>query len=270
MNSNNYLALLIVVLFSLCSFSQQLSNGGFEQWQNSGPEETAKDWTLVFATKTTDKYAGNFALRVGYTDVSGFDTILNSAYATFATTAKPIKLVGYAKFSLHPADSAKVLVVAGTEDEVQDPNIDATGVGILSFGGTQSSFQRFEVPIKYKNNNPTVAIGLTISTGFEDNDYNSPNSYIIVDNLSLEYSTSVSEDQMEAMEIVNPVENGILYLSNNQWKGYEYSLTDLIGKTCLSGIIESNKLNLSSLPKGPYVFAVKSSNFVKTTKVIVD
>ena len=72
------LSILAVQFFGICSgiaiAQTQLSNGGFESWQNAGTGEDPVDWGSrnqqsqigypVLITKTTDAYAGSYALKL--------------------------------------------------------------------------------------------------------------------------------------------------------------------------------------------------------------
>ncbi len=175
---------LLIVLFSFCFLftskinAQAISNSSFETWtMNHFFDEpngfiTTNYQTYIFnsngnAEKVTPAFAGNNHLKL--TTVSANDDTIpgaiflgvpsgNTINGGVPFTNRPDSLVGFARYSLMPDDTANMIVIFKS-------NTLAAGFAKVSFYGNQTGFLRFSVPIYWGlPQNPDTMSAFVISS----------------------------------------------------------------------------------------------------------
>lgn len=178
--------IITYLIFLLSAVAVSQNNGGFENWTTSGSYEEPVDWQTTnilslfgnavssFKVSGTDKYSGNYALKVktihivnklglNLTDTAGVAfngkvIISPPSYRVGSPyTTRSQKLGFYAKYIPVGTDTGIVLVtlqqrlVSGVRDTIATGKIDVPPSGTFSF---------FEITLDYRNNSipDTMAI----------------------------------------------------------------------------------------------------------------
>lgn len=150
-----------LVLFSVCGRAQSaMPNGGFETWttvtceaptgyNNSNPSTFFQCQTPCNAVKSTDAYAGTYALELTTTG-SSFDTCMGYVVSTMnpqgqnpctwpggtPITQAPTGIRGYYKCNVMPGDSAGILVIFKN-------GTNCLGMYMYKFAGVQNNYTLF-------------------------------------------------------------------------------------------------------------------------------
>lgn len=195
---SKHISAFFFILFSFqgLGWAQPINNSSFENWSMTHyfdePDGfiTTNYQTYIFNSngnveKIDPAFAGNSHIKLTTVDANN-DTIPgafflgvpsgNTLLGGVPFSSRPDSLVGYARFSVMPLDTANMIVVFKS-------NTLPAGFAKVSFYGSQSSFARFSVPIIWAlPQNPDTLSGFVISS---NTDYPAiPGSTIELDNIA--------------------------------------------------------------------------------------
>lgn len=167
------------ILFCIFNVSAQpINNSSFENWSNNHFFDEPNGFistnfqTYIFNSngnveKINPAFAGNAHVKLT-TVAANNDTIPGAFFLGIPSgntllggvpfTERPDSLVGYARYSILPSDTANMIVLFKS-------NSIAAGFAKVSFTGSQGSFARFSVPIYWAlPQNPDTLSGFVISS----------------------------------------------------------------------------------------------------------
>lgn len=197
------LLLFTIVLLFHNSQSQSISNSGFESWSDflhfENPEQYNSTNVLSYfangtanATKSTDAYSGNLALKVETIEVNDEvyegGVVIGEIAEDFINggipfTEKPDSIKGFAKYNVMNNDTAYVAVIF---KKFGAP----LGISFAQFYGTETDYVEFSAPVQWLIpiiSPDTIAVGILSSTIFSDP---IPGSTLTVDNISFVGATT--------------------------------------------------------------------------------
>jgi len=268
-----------------------MPNPGFENWSATWPNNRPLNYNTIdtvgmhSAFKTTDKFSGNYALKV-----MSLDTMLFGIYnvkfpgvATFGRihldgtvdkgipfTEKPDNLRGYYKYLPTNTDTMNVIVYFWKYNAVLQKK-DTLGGAVLDTSATISTYTYFDLPIKWDSNSTetpdSMNIVLLSSTYVIQN-----HSSAFFDEFSFYYSpTGWAQPLDEILNDVypNPVQDVLNLNNDTDSEVFIYSLT---GKLIMNRkLAEPNYLlDVSLLPHGAYILKVQNAHKVRVSKIILE
>jgi hypothetical protein len=295
---------IIVLLLLSANMMAQIPNSGFENWSiNNQPD----NWLVRYTTASisTDKYAGNYALKL-QTDIyaghgDGYGTInslppngTEGAQPAFPISARHTTLNGYYKFTPVNGDSCQFFVMLYKHGYVgsPDPQYPLIGVGALCKSAS-FTYAPFTVTINYFDSytipdsawiSLSAYKGWNFSTNMEY--YPLGNSTLYVDNLSFDtFATSVSKDQTDeipgkyelSQNYPNPFNPSTSISFNLLSKSFvSLKIFDLLGREVatvvsdnLSAGNHTQQWNANGMPSGVYFYRLQAGSFSETKKLVL-
>jgi hypothetical protein len=293
--------------FSFLSTAQnqpQVPNGDFEEWESFTPcagidslinfytsevdyyyftkdrDGTGSCLSYTITIKSTDKYSGTYSLKLLPTPIIGFPnkytggSVLISKYIDLAKnpsgvpfTGKPTKLIGYYKFNKAGTDTMGIMVSTSVINPTE-PIL----YGEFSTITSQTSFTKFEIILEdFDISNQSVAAVLNLSIGFSNSQgYADANTYLIVDNLSFEYTTTTSttnytSTSTSAINIY--AENKNINFSDNVSNVH---IVDMTGVNALQETASTKQVNAGNLKSGLYVVTYKYNDNYFSKKIVLE
>lgn len=215
----NLPAFLIACLFGCNAYSQNVPNGGFENWTNMGSYEDLDQWLTLnpfftvgyplTATKSTPAPSGNFALKL---EVKSFmnpqtnmlDTmpgLVMSQNSGFPYALRPATMNANVKFSTPGIDTAEIYVQLARWN-ASLPGRELIGDAYFFVFTNLPVYTPISIPITYYNSaNPDTCL-VMITCGFTTP---VPNSAFYIDNLSLNGASGIAEHSYEHTLSLYPV-----------------------------------------------------------------
>jgi hypothetical protein len=263
--------ILIGLTASIFAHSQQqLQNGNFESWENTGTAEAEPtNWSSL---KTADALAGsapevlsqevgrnggscamlqvktvpiiniqangimtNGRVHADFNPENGYVfTDPNDVKWHTAFTDKPDSIVGWYKYAPQNGDKGKIEIILH-EGQGQLPLGSTAGNMIAraryDFTTAQANWTRFSRPFNYSSTNTPAYILTTITSG--DSTISKDGSTLWIDDLSLVYNTSSIENNKMHEFAING-SNGFLFF-DVQDESVQYKVSDISGKIIQSG-----------------------------------
>lgn len=243
-NTNSY---VIIDNVSFIGTATNVPNPDFENWTMLAYDEpngwgVENNYARASATKSTDAYAGTYALKL-MTTINGSDT--TRGYATtrpwddfqfgpsFPVSTKPDSLTFFAKYMPVNGDSAQIninLFQAGMP----------IGMGSLKIGGTHATYTPFAVHINYPMSGTPDSATIEISTFLMDMGNYQPRgaSVLYIDNMSFDHYAFAGIEQVIAGKPIsiypNPAQNKVFAaLGNTNAKEVAIQLIDMNGKVII-------------------------------------
>jgi hypothetical protein len=273
---------LAVCLLHLTMMGQYVPNGGFESWTSMGsynnPDQwfTFNDYTADFGiytcAKGTPGSPGAAYMKLTSKSIAGVGVI--PAIATtgtldfttqaisggFPLSVKPTSLSGNWQYMGGSAADVGFIHVLLTRWNTVTLSRDTVGSGHVDLVDMVMSWANFNVPIAYNSNAIPDTCQIVLSASGPNP---AANSYLYVDNLSLDVPIDVEEmNDLRLRVFPNPFENSIvLDASDGEFSGFR--LTDATGKQVLQQeVLPTRRLELdwSSVASGCYVLQVWSKN----------
>ena len=302
------LTLTILLFTTLLSQAQTIPNGDFENWTddttNTIPYMHPTGWldydSLILTLTATKKiqldsytpavtkvtgYGGaGYAVQITnnldeYTDsvVTDQDTTLPGLIEEKFSLggALPTTLSGYYQFYEDNlvTDTAIVLVQLGQwVDTLGYTKV--VGGGFLYFTANTAGFTNFSVALHYDSAAAPDSISIAIASGnlFNSKPINDPDTYVIVDQLSLSgtYVTAVTSAQTTGAIAVypNPATDAINF-TNLPASAAKLQISDVTGRqvvqTALTGAVD-----VSGLKQGVYIYTItdNTGNTLGTSKFV--
>ncbi len=279
----------MVLLFAATYVFSQISNNGFELWNNMGTYMDPQSYkttnsfmtgTFYPVTRSTDHYpsnVGSYSIRLeNKTTVQAAvglamqtSNLQNGPEPSFQLTGHPTSFTGYYKYLPLGNDTMFIqltLYQGGT----------AVAWALLTGTASVSNWTSFNVPISSYTTADSASILLA---SFYANGSNQPhgNSVLYVDNLNFDnLITSINEaDDNGIYKTVfypNPATNHICLNSNPEIKTFE--LYDINGKLVKNILISTDytSIAINDLMNGIYLCRTldKNGNVVKKEKLIIE
>ena len=277
--------ILSLMLFAVCSVNaqnQNLTNGGFESWNNQIIYQTPNNWftfnqfaigaTPTPVAKVSDAHSGSSAAKLSSTVISfggSVDTlpgliiygdydVTSGGNPGVAFQSKPDSIVGFYKSNLVNGDSVAVFVSLTKFDNVSSSQI---GVGFSNGIITQntSTYTRFSFPIEY---DPTVTVApdtLMLGVGIGSQNF-SLASTVTVDDIQFVYNvTGVDEIAQATFNVFpNPANNLLVIESTIEDNISIYNAVGQIVQTVQIKPAVKAEVNCSQLEEGIYFLKGKN------------
>lgn len=287
-------SVVLLIVSTATAYAQNpFTNGGFETWVDRGDYQDPENWyslnpLVVFGyqpstTLSSDAYSGNNAVQLKsqaspFQDIPGLmasGPILTPAgdvdfsQIKFAFSARPKSLVFYYKYAPADGDSCN-FYMALTKWNESTQKTDTIGDVVFQKGDSVNEYTRVEANINYYTNAQPDSALLIITSSIDGfNPY--PGSTLLIDELSLSYSTGIANDEYlkEVKVYPNPV-NDVLFVSNTKSKLLKVKLTSLLGETLHDETCGANSLNINMqhFSSGIYLLEITTYDGVVSKKII--
>ncbi len=299
--------LLFLCMLTLGLSAQQIPNNSFESWTpelGGTYEEPGGNWwaTLNFlrgfgssapisVKKTTDAQLGQFAAEistgtfgsftipgllvsgtVGQIDLGNPTDVIERGQPF---TATPDKISGYYKYTPVNGDSAVVNAML-TKFNTGTNKRDTVAFAEQLFYSNVTTYTPFEATFNYDmpNVTPDTIIIVLVSSAGAQSLAGQPGSTFFVDNLSLSYIQGIEMDVFNAITVnayPNPAIDRIVFSTAKPSGSRSITLYDQLGRNCLSLPFQSTniEIDISSLAKGKYLFAVQERDKTISTGTII-
>lgn len=278
------------VVFDDFSFNTSLPipDGGFENWDVMNVE-TPADWDVSSAMnfvmnglgnplqKTTDKYEGQFALKMTtmavdlnnrFTGINNgkWDNNLMRNVGGFYYTTQVDTLIGWYKYTPKIADTGQVNI------EFRKDGVSCGMYGIWLTAN--SNYTKFELPFNLTQVPDTAVI--TVNSSNWPFVLSDTGAVLIIDALKFKSNMYVGIQNFFANACVligpNPTngEFSLFYIPKNTGKA-SYTLCDETGKVIKSELLNSSKttVNISEYPKGIYFIKIIDGKSIISKKLIL-
>jgi len=305
--------LFIIVAFGCLSKvniqAQTIVNSNFENWTPSGnpapfdweeptnwkSTNSQTEWISAGVRNTSDSYAGLLACQLNSVFISGgwpsamcngnpnlignsfTDPSIDIITGGTPISSKPNKIRGYYKFdNSNSLDSGYAIVILKKYNTTLN-KVDTIGIGDFYFPEALA-YTQFEITIY--DLVPLVTPDSIILAFYSTNPKNPqppnfPSTGLVIDNLSLIYSTTSIENEnnlnIEPLIYPNPA-NDIFVVQFEDVKTYEVHLYNLFGQQVKS-VVGTGKtiLNVTDFPSGLYYLKIaeQNNNSVFITSLII-
>ena len=282
---------IIILLFSVNSFSQSLPNSDMEEWDNLFFYKEPQGWfTLnpfvvlgsggeaVAVERSSDAYSGSYSAKISTSEITaneqavvipGILTLaefnLDLTDTSFSFTGgyflqENVKFLrGYYKYSGGEGDSASVLIYNYKNDEGM---MDTIGFG-FSFLGNTDEWSPFEVEMLNIND----AVPDTFNVLFSSSTSVSPQvgSALYVDSISIETNTGIIDlwNRAKPLQVYpNPASERITFKSNYADKGRILTIYDNFGKRTGEYTFDGleKTISINNIASGVYVYKLTKGN----------
>lgn len=297
------LCILTSLIITVSAFTQtQIPEGGFDNWtpsaSNSYYEPSGGWWTTlnslellgapVTVTRSTDVHSGDYAAQL---ETKEWGTLLLSgllAAGNFVTTApfieqgrpftdKPSKLKGWYKYSPVNGDSAGVVAILtkfNTGTNQQDTIAEA--IGALKDNVTAYTQFEFDFDYSITGTDPDTIILVFVSSGDGGNFNGQVGSTLLIDDLTLEYSSGLQESIAPEFTVdVFPspaTEEVSLEFNTNSPEKLQCHIYSMDGSfvTSFSLSGHTHQLDVSTWKQGKYIVqAWTGNNLASSSKFMV-
>jgi hypothetical protein len=290
----------IVALSVINGFSQAIPNGGFENWSGIsitlpiigavGYEELDgwKSTNAIAAAlggaspvvKSPNSYKGTYSLQVGTIEtqtLSGKDTVSGVLTTTFKVKAKPVSLDGYYRSALKGfKDSIGIIATAIHVDPVTKASF-VIGTSVFLIDKTKANFTDFTSPFVYTNQSLSVdSVSILIISANAKKANKTPNTFIWLDELSLQYAIILALDQETNPGTVriypNPASGNvsIVYKGGGNATAEILNENGLIVKKINQPNVNLANIDISELEAGVYFVRLVTDNTTTLRKLIVN
>jgi hypothetical protein len=277
-----FYALAFILTISISSYAQQLTSLAFEDWTNIAGctfIDSAAQFTTIdleryrldgtctsspCVLKSTDKYAGTYAMKLIATEINGnyFSTDINLASSLGGVdvpfTSRPVSLRGYYKFTQAGTDSIKFELSTSSSSA-------KTGTATFTSKTSTTGYQYFEAPVVYTSQAATASVSLKIILS-NASDNADPNSELFIDAFEFNYQplpTSVTSSE-EVLNVYN-TSNEILFSEEVT----DINLFTVAGINQMNYKNSTKSVSTSSLNTGMYILTYQYNNKYYSKKIFV-
>lgn len=289
--------LFLISLFIYTSQAQELTNPGFESWENFGTYEEPVSWRTpnpftsligaITVSKSEDAAAGMYSAKLesiliefgplkynvpGLVTYADFDVDFASGDFTFGGGLYmpfPVQsLSGKYKYMPVDDDTASVIIYSFAHPEGEP--MDTIGIG-YGFIGSAADWTDFMVPMLPLNNStPDTFNVLLMSTNTFNIDSVTPGSVLYVDELSIETSVGIfnlTGKKIEMSVFPNPTTDYITFESAENGTNRVLRIFDLNGREVKTVQFDNRKItvNVNSLSQGHYSYVLQEDNDLLST-----
>jgi hypothetical protein len=299
MKKNVLFCLMIMGILS-CFAQTPVPNFGFENWTTVSGHEYPLNWLVrdTSGSKTTDKYAGNYAIRIQSIILAG-DTMKGEIASlppdssegmtpSFSVSARHATLNGYYKFNSLNGDSCQFIVFMFNHDYVNPSSFNLLG-GAWQCKAASSVYSPFTLNIDYFDYPPFDTIpdssyiscaafkGMDFSTGTELDPHG--NSVLYLDNISFDGFMAGINNVPDLIKDVNlypnPASTFLNIDMNLDKSDYTVNLYDMnahliktIANNNLSGY-QNLSVNIEDIPAGDYLLMISTDRGFCSKKVSI-
>lgn len=284
--------ILIILVFTSVSFSQEIPNNSFESWTEAaeGHEDpdswsTANSTTNVFpiykitTTKTDDAYDGSYAAMLtsqtvltfvapGFVTLGDFSidlwTQVTSITGGIDYTMRPSKLKVWYKFTPAETDNMRIGMWMLRTEGFEVPDTVATA--LFESGANIQEYTQVEIDVEYRNEfNPELLNIIAVSS---NPDGPVAGSVLYIDKFELEYSTGIIQETQSVLNVYpNPVSDYILM--PEYFSGSKFTITNVAGQIIAKGVYDAvNPVLISDFSSGIYVLNVEKNGIIHSQKFI--
>ena len=278
---------ILIFLVVSISAQQQILNGSFENWTDSGlgyedpnswdtPNESTLITTVFTVTKSDDASTGNYSAKLesklligeyvspGVVTLGEFVVDFLTQTATMEGgipfTDRPIALNGDYKNFPAANDSTLVMVIFTEYLEVKGKT-DTIGLGIMYAADVVANWTSFSVPIAFFNDHDpdTMNIIVVSSNMFSPN----KDSYMFIDNLTLEYEAGIDdlENIVETNVFPNPANDKLSFTFGEKVNAH-LNIYSIDGQQIYNDVVNgiNQTVDVSNFAAGTYYFSVFEKN----------
>lgn len=264
--------------------SQTIPNADFEIWNNTSGYNQPDSWsTLNKYTSAASVYTclkgspgskGAAYMKLISKNVSGIGVVPGMALcgtidevsfapkSGFAYSYRPSNFVGKYQYMGGNSKDIGYMRVILTKWNQQTQSRDTIAIANKNLTGMEMSWASFSMPMNYTSNDMPDSCMIILSASG-----NTPvaNSYLYVDDLAFTgISSDISNDDMMRKILVYPnPSNDELKFDFQEQKINQIRIFDLMGnliKNLSQEEIQANQIDISSFPKGTYLFQIDSNS----------
>jgi hypothetical protein len=287
------LFIILIHIFSLNSFAQQIPNSSFEAWSGGEPdnwntsnqnipligvittvskdlsdpqqgETSVKLTTIKISIPFNDSYTIPAALTLGKLNI---DLVNKTASVNggYPFSGNPTKLTGYYKYQ--PVNNDKCVIGMGLFGWTNGTR-DTLGFGAIDTLGTTNTWTRFEVPVQYLMDGTPDTMNILIVNSNPIDGLDHTGTIMWVDNLSFEYGSVGIEGLTSAKNIrifAEPYARQLILSSTfGKQENLDISLFNMSGTETMhwkrTMQLSTEHLDVSNLMPGTYVIRISSGN----------
>ncbi len=273
-----FLYLLLIILYPLISFGQNIPNPGFEDWTGNTPDGWLPNNTQL-VTQSSDAHSGSYSVQLEIIQDEGFlnngRLFAGSDGVAFDFFQRPTTLTGYYKLNPQVGDHLLVDVFLW-----KDGGITLVGHKLETFPDPASNWTEFSVPISYILPDDPDRCTIIISIGY----FQEPGGMLWVDDLQFVGISGIEEvsgnfpDNFELMpNYPNPFnpstmikyslpkpENVKIEVYNTLGQGVE----TLLNQHMKAGYHEV-EFSAADLSSGIYYYRIEAGEFQDVKKMIL-
>jgi len=261
---NKIYTLIPVLFFAFISQAQNpIPNSSFETWTNPAYPNNCSNSTSI--TKSTTAHTGQFAAKGEMVSGSPEPDLAIGGGNGFAVSGTYTYLNFYYIFNKVGNETMQVVLYLDNDNT-------GTTVGLVNSTISTASATYVAKSIPISNTGSGATSGMIDFTLFSNN----VGSYFIIDDVSLSSTPLAVEDiQKEAVSLhVYPnLATNVVRLSfdNEQGKETTIQVNNMMGQTVLELRTTTNKtsFDVSQLPAGNYVVAVKNEEAILTKQLMI-
>jgi len=298
LKARNYIIVIIFSIYSLLSFSQDLPNYDFENWEESKSFNNPLDWgTSNFSVysvykfntvtqETSDVYSGSSSIKLetieknvagetvkvaGVLTLGIFDIDLSTRSAVIKSGIlyynRPSVFKGYYKYSTPGIDSCTMAIYL-TRYNTDLSNRDTIGVGVFT-SGTQTEWTEFNAPIEYNSSVGPDSMNIIIISS--DTSIFETGSTLLVDKLYIDAPLNTNSIQQEQIKLYpNPASDYIRISYENELY-INYKIININGQVLITDQHHdlNENINISRLNSGIYFIKINVSRNKEVTKLFI-
>jgi hypothetical protein len=205
-------------------------------------------------------------LLEGEFDISMITELGKAITDGLTLTQKPVKIAVYAKATIENETdmmATLALVYSGTGEDRQ-----VIGFGVGSIGAS-TTYEEIVADIMYTDPTATPSELIVLFAAISATQTAvAPYSYMIVDDLIIDYSSGISNVKLSDVSIYPNPAKEVLNIKTSATK-YEIEVVDVLGRVVIT---ENSKptINISDLTKGVYFVKVTQNGTTNTEKIVVE
>ncbi len=298
LNLRNSIFLFIFLICNLFSFSQNLPNYDFENWEESKSFNNPLDWgTSNFSVysvvnfnpvtqETSDVYSGNSSVKLqtieknvgleivkvaGVLTLGIFDINLSTRSAVIKGGIKyynrPSVFKGYYKYSTPGIDSCTMGIYLTRYNSVLQYR-DTIGVGVFT-SGTQDEWSEFNATIEYSSELDPDSMNIIIISS--DTSIFDTGSTLLIDKLYVDATLKINSIKPEIINIYPNPATDYIHISFENMLFISYSIIDIKGEMLISNKHHdlSENINVSMLNPGIYIIKINVARNKEITKLFI-
>ena len=294
----------IVTLFSLLfmvgTAVAQIPNNSFETWSNATGYNVPAGWGTLNAKtnmmgaytcgKGTPGYAGASYIQLVTTTVASvgtfpgvavsgvLDTTTYQPVSGFASTARPVALVGACQYMASGTDHSHINILI-TKWNTMLSQRDTVAIASRVFAGMAMVWDTFSIPLTYYSGEVPDSAIITLSAS---GPVPAGGSYLYVDSLMFTGAVpagvaTVNVSGHAANLYPNPATGfTTLVYSSADAGNVTIQIVDVVGKSVFTSVHESVAgnnnigIDVSGYPKGVYLVKVMGAGEVETQKLVIE
>ncbi len=263
-----FVLLVLFIFFNSAIIAQQPINNSFENWEYDSTtySNIPSEWNTnnfgwlneLQVVKSNDAQSGNYAVGLKTNWIANQYLVPGICIAKFPFTGRPNMMVGYVKGNLNNEDTFFALV---------ELTKNGNTVASAFYYTIQSlnKYIKFNCFMEYFINDMPDSCTITLFTMGKELD--DTNTFMLVDNLSFEYPSNVSNLSNEVFSIYpNPAKD---FIEINTSENFNLSIYNSVGERVLFAE-NKNLISIALLPSGIYWVDIKTKHRNYSHKFIIE